>query len=149
MEPAGLLTIRFIFLALAGVKLDFGAVSRHWKIVQLEQFLLGQEDDGLVDNLELRLDFAYLGLPGHPLADGPVKEPTEVEIMFLDSVFSHLGLDAQIADEGIDAIVVEVVELRILALGGEMVAESVPTFHRTGRPLVDDALLLYELVEGV
>ena len=38
--------------------------------------------------------------------------------MFLDSVFSHLGLHAQVADESIDAIVVEVVELDVLALGG-------------------------------
>lgn len=136
-----------ILFALVVVEFDFGAVGRDGVVVDFEEFVLCEEDDGLGYEFELGLDGADFGFAGYALADSPVEEPAEVEVVLLDGVLSHLGFDTEVADEGIDAIVIEVIELEVVALGGEVLAEGVPAFHGAGRPLVGDALFFGELVK--
>ena len=152
-EVAGLLQsghvvdFLLVFLSVVVVQLEFGAIGQYLVVVQLHQFVFGQEDDGLLDNLELGLNLTNLGVLGVAVTDGPPEEPFEVEVVFLDSVLAHLASGAQVADECVDALVVEVVELDSLALGFEMLAEGAPAFHSAGRPLAVDAFLTDEAVE--
>ncbi len=56
--------------------------------------------------------------------------------MLLDGLLLHLGADAQVTDECVDAVIVEVVEGIALRHGEKMLAESSPAFHSAGSPLV-------------
>lgn len=67
--------------------------------------------------------------------------------MFLDGLLFHFRFHAQVADKGVDSVFVEPVEGISIDAGGEMLAESGPTFHCSGGPLVRDALLLAEFIK--
>ena len=136
-----------VFLALVVVEFDFGAVGGDLEVVERQQFVFREEDDGLVDDLEFGLHLADFGVFGVAVADGPAEKPFEVEVVLLDGVLAHLAGGAQVADEFVDAFVVEVVELDAPALGGEVIAEGVPALHGAGRPLAVDALFTDEAVE--
>ena len=111
------------------------------------KFILRQEDDRLVDNLELGLRLANLPFAGVTFTHCPVKEPAQIEVMLLDGLFLHLGADAQVADKGVDAVIVEVVEGVAFRHGEKALAEGCPAFHSAGGPLVRNALLTAEVVE--
>ena len=111
------------------------------------KFILRQEDDRLVDNLELGLRLANLPFAGVTFTHCPVKEPAQIEVMLLDGLFLHLGADAQVADKGVDAVIVEVVEGVAFRHGEKVLAEGCPAFHSAGGPLARNALLTAEVVE--
>ena len=129
------------------MELGLGAVGRDLVVVEFYQLVFGKEDDRFLDDFELRLHLAYLGVLSVAVADSPAEKPLEVEVMFLDSVLTHLAGGAQIADEFVYALVVEMVELNPFALGFEVLAEGTPLFHRSGSPLAVDALLFDEAVK--
>ena len=67
--------------------------------------------------------------------------------MFLYGFLFHFGVDAEVADEGVYAVIVEKVERQSLRHCEEVLAECCPAFHSAGSPLIRDALLTTELVE--
>ena len=111
------------------------------------KFILCQENDRLLDHLELRLNQPYLPVGGVAFSNSPIEEPSQVEVMLLDGLFLHLGADAQVADKGVDAVIVEVVEGVAFRHGEKVLAEGCPAFHSAGGPLVRNALLTAEVVE--
>ena len=146
-EGVGIVDDFLILFPLVCVQLDLDSICRDFKLVELQQFFFGEEDDGLLEDLEFRLNLTDLALGRIAFPHSPVEEPAEIEVVFLDGLLFHLRFHAQVADKGVDSVFVEPVEGISIDAGGEMLAESGPTFHCSGGPLVRDALFLTEFIK--
>ena len=55
-----------------------------------------------------------------------LEEPAEVKIVLLNRVLLHIGIDAKMADEDLDAVIVEEIERWLLDYGFQMFLEGIP-----------------------
>ena len=148
-EGSGFLHGLLIFEAVHIGEFDLGPVGRNLIVVEFEQLVFGEEDDRLFEDLEFRAVLVYLLLLAVVLADGPVEEPFEVVELLLDGLLLKILLDAEEADELVDAFLVEVIVTDALVEGFEVVTESLPTLEGGVGPLVGYAFFPDELVEVV
>lgn len=109
-HAAGILDLFLVLLAIHIEQLDFGAVLGNLEAIQVQQFLLRQEDDRLLQNLELGPVGFDGQLPAVALPDGPVQEPAQVVELLLDALLLQAALGAQIHHKFVDAGLVEGVE---------------------------------------
>lgn len=148
-EGAGIVDFFFVLEAFVGVERDFGAIGWDFVFVEFDEFFFCEEDDWFLDYLEFGLDLTDFFFGGVAFAKGPVEEPAEVEVVFLNGFLFHLLGDTEVADEGADAIVVEEFEGVGFCYVGEVLAEGVPALHGACGPLAFDTLFADELVEVV
>lgn len=106
-HAAGILDLFLVLLAIHIEQLDFGAVLGNLEAIQVQQFLLRQEDDRLLQNLELGPVGFDGQLPAVALPDGPVQEPAQVVELLLDALLLQAALGAQIHHKFVDAGLVE------------------------------------------
>ena len=112
------------------MKLYLGAVGWNLVVVEFEQFFFRQKYDGLVHQFELRLNLTDFLLRRITMTDCPIEEPAEVKIVLLNRVLLHIGIDAKMADEGLDAVIVEEIERLLLDYGFQMFLEGIPDLCR-------------------
>lgn len=147
-KTAGILHLLRVLLPVHIGQLHLGAVSGHLKMVQVQQFFLGQEDDGLLQHLELgpvALDRVLLSVS---LTQRPVQEPAEIVEVLLDTLL----LQALIPEEDhplVDAGLVEVLELHVRVELLHMVRERLPYLQGGIGPAVGCALLVLEFFQAV
>lgn len=97
--------------------------------IQVQQFLLRQEDDRLLQNLELGPVGFDGQLPAVALPDGPVQEPAQVVELLLDALLLQAVLGAQIHHKFIDACLVEGVEGAAGIVCSQVVGEGGPALE--------------------
>ena len=120
------------------MELYLGAVGRDLVVVEFEQFFFCQEYDGLIHQLELGLNLANFLLRRVAMADCPIEEPAEVEIVLLNGVLLHIGIDAEMTDEGLDAVIIEEIEGLLLDYGFQVLLEGIPDLFGSVSPLAGE-----------
>ena len=145
-EGSGFLDGLLVFQAVHIGEFDFGAVGGDVVAVERQEFFFGEEDDGLFEDLEFRAVFVDGFFGAVAFADGPVEEPFEVVELLLDGFLLKVLLDAEKADELVDAIFVEVIVADAFAEGFEVVTEGFPALEGGVGPLVGYAFFSDELV---
>ena len=138
-----------ILVAIHVVQFEFGAVLGNLQGIELHQFILIEEDDGLFDNLEDRLVGLHVAQLGVSFADGPAEEPGEVLVLLHGGILLQATVGAKIGDEFLQAVLVVEVQPGVLLELNEMVFEGANHFHGFPAPLFDAALIADEFVHIV
>ncbi len=148
-EAAGIFDNLDVFLAGGGVQGHALAVAGDFKVVEVQQFFLGEEDDRFLQHLELRSELTDLALVAVALADGPVQKPFEVVELLLDSLLLQAFVNAQESDETVEPGLVEVGIFEALAESLHVMREGCPALHRPDGPGAVDAFLTDEFLQVV
>ena len=123
-EGAGLLDGLFVGAAAHVLELDFGAAFGDLVVVECVEFLLGEEDDGLLGGLEDGMVEGDVGEVDVALLLGPVEEGGEDAVLLAGGGVFEVAGEAEVVDIGDEAFAVEVAEGDGLAVFGHVGLEG-------------------------
>ena len=145
----GFLDGLLILFAVHVVEFEDGAVFGDFQIVELQEFVLIQEDNGLFYNFEdgfVGLDVAHLGIA---FPDGPAEEPGEVLVLLHGGVFLQIAVGTEVGDEFVQAVFVVVIQACFFVEAEEVVFEGFDHLDGFPAPFLETAFLTDEIVHVV
>lgn len=147
-KTTGILYCCLILLTIHIDELQLGAVLGNLVVVQAKQFLLGQEDDGLIRELELGPVALDCILRGVALPERSVHEPAQVVELLGHALLLQVQV-TKVDDELVDAGLVEEFELHLGIERFHVMLEGLPALVRGIGPAVGRAFLIGEFIQAV
>ena len=133
-EGSGLLDFLLVFAAGHVLEFDFLAAGGDLVIVKGHQFIVGEEDDGLGRGLEDRVEFGDVRKVGVIVVLAPVEEGSKVLVLLADGGVLQLCGEAEVVDEFVEALLIEVAEGHFLAELAEVGLEGLVGLGGLQRP---------------